>query len=459
MNDKIDLVSVPEKSFWKLSVPLVIFYIFNTIYSIADIMWISQIGVEETFALGVSIPLVSLIFSLGLCIGQGTNSIMSRFIGAGDNESAYNALIHGILLSNITWIICLLCMLFSKEILFYLDKTGSYLLVFDYMVPIVIFAYIFIFVNTLCETLQAEGNSRFPSALLIATNILNIILDPIFIFHLNLGLTGAAYATVISALPAFLIIIYYYLSGRTKIPLSLNYFKFKPYIIVEIIKVGIPNFLNEAIWTFSALFINFILLLTTGTIGPVLYAVSYVIQNFMNTSVKGYGKGLMSVTGHLFGARKFDNLEKMFHYALKVSLITMIIEIIFLIIFRNYIFQAFSITGMDNTIFWIVILGSIALISFPFSMISSRMLDGFGKSIYSLYLTLVKITVQIIIIFAGYSISTSGYCVLIGIVVSEVLIAFAYYILLINLFKNFDELYSKKDTVKTFNEKSTDEIT
>ena len=459
MKEEIDLVSLPKKSFWKLSIPLIAFCVFDAIYGLVDMLWISQISIEATFAVGISIPFVSLIFSFGDSIGQGTNSIMSRFIGADDYESGYNALIHGMLLGNLVWALCIFCLFFTNGILFYLDQADSYIMVFEYLVPIIVFAYIFIFVNIFSETLQAEGNSTLPSALIIGTNILNMILDPIFIFNLNLGVTGAAYATVISGLPAFLIILYFYLSGKAKIPLSLKYFKFKSYIFVEIIKVALPNFLDNGLWAFSASFINSVLIMTTGEIGPVLYAVSNKIKTLLQSPIRGYGRGLMSVTGHLFGAKKFDNLEKMFNYALKVSVITIIIESAVFIIFRNYIYALFSITGMDTAIFWIAVLGSISLVSLPFSMISSKMLDGFGKSMYSLYLTFIKIVFEMGLIYVLNLTFSSGYCVLIGIVVSEIVIGCVYYIFLKYLFKNFDEHYSEKDTVKTFNNKNADENT
>lgn len=95
MNKEIDLVSLPKKSFWKLSLPIIAFCIFDAIYGIVDMLWVSKISVQAFYAIGVSIPITSLIFSFGDSIGQGTNSMMSRFLGTGDYESAYNTLIHG----------------------------------------------------------------------------------------------------------------------------------------------------------------------------------------------------------------------------------------------------------------------------------------------------------------------------------------------------------------------------
>ena len=99
MNEKIDMVSLPKKSFWYLSIPIIAFCIFDAIYGIVDLAWVSQINVHASFAVSVSIPFVTLIFSFGDSVGQGANSMMSRFMGVDDYESAYNTLIHGIILT------------------------------------------------------------------------------------------------------------------------------------------------------------------------------------------------------------------------------------------------------------------------------------------------------------------------------------------------------------------------
>ncbi|ALT68549.1 MATE family efflux transporter [Methanobrevibacter millerae] len=273
MKEKIDLVTLPKKSFWTLSLPIIAFCIFDAIYGIVDMLWVSKISMEAFYAMGISIPFVTFVFSVGDSIGQGTNSIMSRFIWAGDYESSYNALIHGLLACNLAWFIIVLLFLFANGVLFYVDAENSYILIFDYLVPIIVFAYLFIFNNLFSETLQAEGNSRTPTALIIGSNILNLILDPIFIFNLNMGIKGAAYATVFSAFVVFIPILYLYLSGRTKVPLSTKYFKFRSYIIIEIFKVALPNFLDNALWLLSASYVNATLLISMNNIGPILYSV------------------------------------------------------------------------------------------------------------------------------------------------------------------------------------------
>lgn len=160
----------------------------------------------------------------------------------------------------------------------------------------------------------------------------------------------------------------------------------------------------------------------------------------------------MSVTGHLFSAHKFDELNKMYKYVIEVSFITTLVVMIAFIIVRDYAFSLFSINGMETEVFWIAILGTVMMLTIPFSMISGKMLDGFGKSMYSLFFTVVKIGLEVAFIYGLYiTLLPDGSCVLIGLTISEILIAIIYYVFLRHLFNNFDKEYKDKKTVKTFN--------
>ena len=112
--------------------------------------------------------------------------------------------------------------------------------------------------------------------------------------------------------------------------------------------------------------------MTMGNIGPVLYSASNKLGNLLISPAKGYGKALMSVTGHLFGAHEFHKLNEMYKYALKVSFITTAVMMIAFIILREPTFGFFSITGMETEIYWIAILGTVIVLFIPFSMISSK---------------------------------------------------------------------------------------
>ena len=105
---KIDLITLPKKSFWKLCIPITIFLLFDTLYGIIDMMWLVNYSNEAAYAVSAAAPLILLITTFGDSIGQGTNSIMSRYIGSNDYEGAYNSLIHGLLVSFIMGLLIVL---------------------------------------------------------------------------------------------------------------------------------------------------------------------------------------------------------------------------------------------------------------------------------------------------------------------------------------------------------------
>ena len=114
MHKNIDLVTNPIKSFWKLTVPIMCFVMFDGISALVDMMWVSSISSDAVVAMGVSAPILLLIYSIGDAIGEGANSIISRYIGHDSYDESYNALIHGILISIIVSVAFIILAFFFK---------------------------------------------------------------------------------------------------------------------------------------------------------------------------------------------------------------------------------------------------------------------------------------------------------------------------------------------------------
>ncbi len=437
--EHIDLISLPKKSFWKLSIPLSIFIILNNIFSLVDILWISQLNMEATFALGASGPLLMILNTVGDSIGQGTNSTMSRFIGSNKYESSYNALMYGLLITIFIGIIFLLLTFFMKNLIYLMQIDENVDIILAYVSPQFCCAIVFLLCNVLCETFQSEGNSKTPVKIMIFTNILNLILDPIFIFTFNMGISGAAYATIVSTLISVLFFIYLYLTGKTKIPLSLKYFKPNLHIIFEIFKVSIPNTLEDNLAFILQATIVSTIFLTVGQVGLVLYAVSIRIREFLRAPIRGMGRGLMSVSGHLFGAKKIEELEKMYIYVLKMSFIVSVILSISIFFLRDLIYASFQIINMETPIFYIVLCGIVLIMIYPIYYISAKILDGMGKSYYSLAYNIVRIVVEAGLILLLKEVFHNGACVLVGIMIGEIVYSSLYIITFKILFKRYKE--------------------
>lgn len=437
MNEKIDLVSNPKKTYWELTIPLVSFAIFDAFYGLVDIFWASQLTSDAFYAISVSIPLLILICCIGECIGQGTNSIMSRYIGSNDYNSTYNSIIHGLILIGIVWIICLFSIEFIDDIFLLLGVGESTDLALIYILPFFTFSIIILIVNYFSQTLQSEGDSKTPTILMIGSNILNIILDPIFMFVFKLGILGASYATIISFSTAAVIMIYWYLSKKTKVSLNLKYFNIRPKIFYEILKVAIPNLFSDAMWCISSTYINCILIADLGTNGILLYSTSSKIRDLLLAPIKGFGRGIMILSGHLFGAKKINELKNIYSYVLKISVSTALIMGITFLFIRDFVYKSFNITNMESSVLVICIFGIFIFLSISISYISSKMIDGFGKSYYSFITIAIKILL-LILVTSQREYFPKGASVLVAILICELMIAIIYYLILKSLFKRFE---------------------
>ena len=446
MKNNVDFNSNPKQIFWQMTRPLLLLTLFEAGYSFVDVFWVSQMNAESFFAIGVAVPLVTLIISFGKSLGVGTNSIMSREIGNNNFEDSYNSILHGIIACLILGLVIILSTFFLKNILIYMGATSSMDISMQYLTPIFLCCFVFLFSNFFTSTLHAEGNTRTPTILLIITNILNLILDPIFIFVLGWGASGVSYATILSSGITAIYLLYWYLSGKSKVTLNFKYFK--PGIVYDIFIVAIPNFLTDSLWCLSMLFFNKILIAQLGQIGILLYSTASRIESIMISPQKAFGRSLISISGHLFGAGRIDDLKDLYNNVLKKAIIIALISTIIFFFIREYGFALFSVTGASTSIFYIA-LAAIVIIPFnEISVMSGKVLDGMGKSYHTLFLTIGIILYEIIIVTLLSPIFKQGVCVLLGILIGEITFAIIYYILLKYIFKTKGET-KIKDIIKT----------
>lgn len=446
MTKNIDILSNPKGAFFKLATPLILLTLFHAGYTIVDMFWVSKISPEALFAVGVVAPLITLITGFGEAIGTGTNSIISRELGENDLKGTYNSILHAIVAGIIITAIIFISTFFLKDILRFMNITTSVDLALAYLTPMFIFSFTFLFSTLFSSTLQAEGNTRTPTILLIATNVLNLILDPILIFVFDMGISGAAYASIISALISVVYFLYWYLSGKSEVVLNFKYFK--PGLVYEILVVAVPDFLMNVVWSFAMMYINRILIQQLGQLGILLYSTSIKIESLMISPQKAFGKALVTISGQLFGANKIDELKQMYAYSIKISVILVLITTLVFFFIRDYVYALFSVTNAGTEIFFIALAAFIILPCQEVTTMSNKVLDGLGKSYHSLILSLITIISEIVLVTILAPILTSGSCVLVGIITAEIVLSIVYYILVRDMLKGInkmDELIEKEN--------------
>jgi putative MATE family efflux protein len=412
------LLGDPKKAIIKLSVPMIIAMSAHTIYNLVDAIWVSgfgqdffttekiiEVGTGALAAVGYAMPFYLMLISIAVGIGIGGGSAISRRIGAEDKKGADNVAIHSTMISIITAIIFTLILFFSAEEIFLSigAKDIAYMAI-SYGRIIFAGSIFLFFTNNALAILRAEGDANRAMYAMLFGAILNIFLDPFFIYTFGLGIAGAAYATVISMAITTIILIYWlFFRKTTYVSFKFRDFKFKKDILKDIFRVGLPASVQQLSMSITMLAIIIIINIAGGgNEGVAVYNTGWRIIMIAVLPLLGLATAVTSVTGAAFGAKAYDKLNTAYMYAAKTGFILEVILGIIIFIIAPLIAIVFTtrpediIIRNDLTIFL-----QISCIFYPgaaFGIASSAMFQGTGKGIYALIATLLRTIVLTILL-------------------------------------------------------------
>lgn len=403
------LLGDPEKAIWKLSIPMIIAMSMQTIYNVVDAFWVSGLGKFALTAVGLFFPFFFMILALATGLGIGGGSEISRRIGSDDKEGADNVAEHTLILMIIIGVIVTIpSIIFIEDIFRAMGASQALGMAVGYSQVMFAGTLILMFGSIGNAILRSEGDAKRAMYALVVGSVLNIILDPIFIYTLNLGVPGAAYATVLSFSVSSLLLFYWlFIKKDTYVSFRLKCFKFKVRILKDIFKVGLPASFMQLSMSATMFITNFIILWISGEIGVAVFTTGWRITTLAIMPLIGISTAVVAVSGATYGMKAYDKLEKAYHYAIKNGLKIEIVIGIITFALAPYIAAVFTtaegsqVIQDDLTLFLRIIIfyyPSVAL-----GMFSSSMFQGTGKGFYALLVTLLRtiiITPPLQIVFA-----------------------------------------------------------
>lgn len=383
-NKKMELLgsaSIP-KALLAMGIPTMIGMLVNAIYNIVDAYFVGGLGKSQMGAISIVFPLSQIIVGLGLLFGNGAASYISRLLGRGDKEKA-NKVASSALYSSLFlgMIIIVLSMIFLEPILKLLGATNSIMPYALTYASIYILSCIFnVFNVTMNNIVTSEGAAKTTMCALLIGAILNIALDPLFIYTFHLGVAGAAIATAISQIVSSIVYLIYIFKKKSVFQFQIKDFNYNKEIMSEILKIGIPTLVFQILTSLSISLINN----AAGHYGDGAIAGMGVVTRLISMgslTVFGFIKGFQPIAGYSYGAKKFDRLYK----AIQISILwsTLFCVIFGLIVF---IFSRPIVSQFTNGDAQIISIGSRALKMNGISF----MLFGFYTVYSSLFLALGK---------------------------------------------------------------------
>ena len=369
----------------KMSIPIMFSMMVMALYNVVDSIFISHYSAKYLASLSIVFPLQMGIIAVCSGTAIGINSLTSRYLGAGNTDKANKVAITGMWLEIISSLVFILFgILFSgvfanafssdPEIT---NGTKAYLSI------CLIISTPLMFSSVIERLMQAEGDSIHPMIVQIVGALINIVLDPVFIFGIGpfpeMGVAGAALATVLGQIIGCIIAYIFYrriniLSARIH-----NLIKFKPekQTIKEIYKVALPSIVLQGLTSISTLLMN-IIIVAFSDIAVAVFGLYFKVQSFLYMPLFGLNSGVIPIVGYNYGAKNKDRVIKTVRIAMAIGCSVMLLGTLLFQFFPNLILSPFKTTEEMNKIAYVAF--RIISIGFIFSAIAI-VINGFFMGI------------------------------------------------------------------------------
>jgi putative MATE family efflux protein len=382
-----------KKLLIKQAVPSSIGILFMSVNILIDTIFVGQwIGSIAIAALTVVLPITFLISSLGMAIGVGGGSVLSRALGSNDKEKAKhvfgNQIMMTFLLSTVFSIVGLI---FSNEMLLLFGSKGAIVApAKEFFIPIIISVPFLALCMMGNNIIRAEGKAKYAMIAMIIPAIANIALDIIFIKGMNLGILGAALATSISYFMCFLFVFWFFVS-KSELQLKAYHFKFQLPIIKEITELSFVTFSRQGVVSVLAIILNHTLYTYGGEHSIAVYGIISRMLMFALFPILGITQGFLPIAGYNYGAKNYDRVHESITISIKYAAILATVIFLIILFFAQSIVSIFTtdpkvIAETPEALRWVFAASPIIAIQ----LIGAAYFQAIGKAKKALLLTLTK---------------------------------------------------------------------
>jgi len=331
-SEQLGKEQIPRLLF-NLSFPATVGLLVMALYNIVDAIYIGWgVGPMGVAALSIAFPVQMLVTALGAAVGIGGGSAISRRLGSGEKDRANRVLGNVIsILLVISALGVISGLLFLIPMLYLFGSSDTILPYAKDYVEIILYGVIFFAtIFTLNNIVRAEGNAKIAMFAMILSAGINIAVTPIFIFMLDMGMRGAAYATVLSQALGAIYLVYYFASGKSSLSFKFTYLVPRSNIINEILSIGSSAFARQSSLSIMLIVANNVLIIHGGDLGVAVFGIINRIMLFTIMPCMGIVQGVLPIVGYNYGANQHQRVSEAILLGMKVS--TIIVSVTFLVI-------------------------------------------------------------------------------------------------------------------------------
>ena len=392
-----------------MSLPIMISMLVQALYNIVDSMFVARVSEAALAAVSLCYPIQMIMVAVACGTGVGINALLSRYLGEKKQEKASQVAMHGLFCAICNWLVFAVIGLFFSE---------AFLRLFSDDVQIIMMGISYMQICTICSfgvfvqityerIMQSTGNTIYNMVIQGVGALINIILDPIFIFGLGpvpaLGTAGAAIATVIGQIVAMFLGIIITQKKVREIQLSVRGFHLDGMIMKAMYRIAIPAILMQSIMSFMTVMMNMILA-PFSEMAVSVFSIYYKLQQFVFMAVLGMNNALIPILSYNYGAHQMERIREGIRFALWMSCVIMAIGTVVFQLFPTQLLYLFDAKEAMLSI-GIPALRTIS-VSFVFagiSMVLCSVFQALGSPNHSLLVTLLRQMVILLPLAYGFS--------------------------------------------------------
>lgn len=395
-----------------MSLPMMLSMLVQALYNIVDSIFVSRIDENALTAVSMAFPIQSLMIAIGTGTGVGVNALLSRSLGEKDYEKADKTAVNGVFLYILSYLLFLIVGLLVTTPFYLSQTTDTQIINYGKQYLTIICCCSFgMYMQFIFERLLQSTGKTFYTMITQGTGaIINIILDPIFIFGYfgvpRMGVAGAAAATVTGQVIAGILSIIINEKKNTEIKFRVKGFRPDGQIIGQIYKVGVPSIIMQAIGSVMTYAMNQILIAFSST-AVAVFGVYFKLQSFIFMPIFGLNNGMVPIIAYNYGAAKKERLVKTLKYSIIYAMGLMAVGFL---AFQIFPFQLFALFEASETMLAIGVPAlrtiSVSFLLAGFCIICGSLFQALGNGVYSLIVSVVR---QLLILLpAAYLLSLTG---------------------------------------------------
>lgn len=395
MENKMGTMPMP-KLMITMSLPIMISMLVQALYNIVDSMFVARLSQDALAAVSLCYPVQTIMIAIACGTGVGFNTLLSRCLGEKNAQKANQVVLHGLMIALVNWMIfVVLGLLLARPFLMLFSGQENVIDMGVIYMQICTTLSFGVFIQITYERiLQASGQPVYNMIMQGVGALVNIILDPIFIFGYfgipAMGVAGAALATVLGQVIAMLLGILI-VSKRTKsIQIHVRSFHLSSEILKQIYKIGFPAILMQSIMSFMTVFMNQILV-PFSLLAVNVFSIYYKLQQFVFMAVLGMTNALVPILAYNYGARSYSRIKEAIRISLGLSIVIMALGTLIFQIFPSLLLSLFD----ANTAMMDMGIPALRIISLSFifagiSMVLGSVFQALGHPNTSLWITLLR---------------------------------------------------------------------